>query len=221
MGLLAALAACPARPFLVGSSILPNPSMAYCTAEELKLELQGDDEDFDRDDAIYEAVVVEASAAIDQYCHRSFEVPGAATTRYFSTTLNGLEIYQLDDIASATDLVIATDSSDSGSYSTVTNWFSEVDNLTGAITGIRFTSATYPSHQGRRNVRVTARFGWPETPTPVHRAAVILARRLYSRKDSVAGVLNFGDLGGVRIPKIDPDVASLLNPFVKYDGMIA
>ena len=70
-------------------------------------------------------------------------------------------------------------------------------------------------------MRPTARFGWPEVPGPVHRACIIWARRLYTRKDSPAGVLGFGDMGAVRLSVVDPDVRSLLDPFRDSGRLIA
>ena len=49
-------------------------------------------------------------------------------------------------------------------------------------------------------------------PWPAHYAqgAVMLAARLYRRRNSPAGVESFGDLGPVYVQRNDPDVAMLL-----------
>lgn len=55
---------------------------------------------------------------------------------------------------------------------------------------------------------------WKGDPAlwPAHwvQGGVMLAARVYRRRNSPAGVESFGDLGGVYIQRNDPDVAQLL-----------
>lgn len=46
-------------------------------------------------------------------------------------------------------------------------------------------------------------------PDAAHRAATIHASRLYKRRDSLDGTVGWGDLGVVRVGRVDPDVATL------------
>lgn len=62
-------------------------------------------------------------------------------------------------------------------------------------------------------VRVTARWGWPVIPAGIAQACLILANKLYSRRNSPEGVLGSADWGVVRVGRVDPDVADLLAPF--------
>jgi len=62
-------------------------------------------------------------------------------------------------------------------------------------------------------VQVTGTWGWSSVPTAIKQATIMSATRLYKRYDSPLGVLGFGDLGVVRISRIDPDIASLLMPY--------
>ena len=48
-----------------------------------------------------------------------------------------------------------------------------------------------------------------DLPDAGHQACVIHAARLYRRRDSIDGTISWGDLGGVRVPRIDPDIESL------------
>jgi hypothetical protein len=48
-----------------------------------------------------------------------------------------------------------------------------------------------------------------ETPE-VQEAIILLASRLYKRRQSVEGVAGWGDLGVIRITASDPDIARLL-----------
>jgi hypothetical protein len=50
----------------------------------------------------------------------------------------------------------------------------------------------------------------PTWPARVDQAAVIEAARLYGRRGSVQGVAAFADLGVSLLPRLDPEVRSLL-----------
>jgi hypothetical protein len=81
-------------------------------------------------------------------------------------------------------------------------------------------------------VRVTGTFGFASVPEPVKQATTILASRLLRRaREAPFGVVGLGiDGAGVRISntnfavqisKLDVDVAFLLEPFLKGDGVMA
>lgn len=59
-------------------------------------------------------------------------------------------------------------------------------------------------------------FGDP-LPELVEQAIVMLAARLYRRRNSVGGFEGFGDFGVVRVPALDPDIEDLLIRYLKYD----
>jgi hypothetical protein len=46
-------------------------------------------------------------------------------------------------------------------------------------------------------------------PDTAHQACLMHAARLYRRRDSVDGTISWGDLGGVRVGRVDPDVEML------------
>lgn len=48
-----------------------------------------------------------------------------------------------------------------------------------------------------------------ELPDSAHEACLLHASRLYRRRDSVDGTISWGDLGGVRVGRVDPDVIAL------------
>jgi hypothetical protein len=67
-----------------------------------------------------------------------------------------------------------------------------------------------------QRITVTGTFGWPAVPPQINRAAAIIAAKLVQRKDAVQGVLGVGmDGSAVRIGSYDPDVQSLLGPFMR------
>lgn len=187
--------------------------MAYITNTELHAELTSDTLTSRVMPSDLDELVVQVSDAIDQHCFRSFEVPSEATVRYFKPTRDGLEVDELDDIANTTGLAVAVDSGGDGSYSSVltnnTDYVYET-NRDGMVVAIRSTG-WFPCNRSRpKTIKVTARFGWPSVPTPVKRAALIWGIRLWNRRDSPSGVVGFGDLGSIRLSRIDPDVAELL-----------
>lgn len=153
-----------------------------------------------------------ASRRIDRKCHRRFWLDPAPVVREFNTagrfTPNGLLL--VDDIGDAADLELATGTP--GSWTTVeaTAYTAFPDNalLAGQpITALEWLTSWY----GR--VQITARWGWPYVPDEITEATLLLANRLYLRKDSPEGVLG-GELGGLRVSRWDPDVEALVQPFV-------
>jgi len=70
---------------------------------------------------------------------------------------------------------------------------------------------TWPSVR----VQVTAKWGWPAVPDNVVEACLILAARIFRRKDSPDGTAGAGDFGPIRISRTDPDVADMLSHYVK------
>ena len=52
-------------------------------------------------------------------------------------------------------------------------------------------------------------------PTAIKFATILLATRLFKRMDSPLGVAGFGDIGVIRVSRIDPDIDALIQPFKK------
>ena len=56
-------------------------------------------------------------------------------------------------------------------------------------------------------------YKWPsdatDLPDAAHQAALLHSARLYRRRDSLDGTIGWGDLGVIRVGRIDPDVATL------------
>lgn len=46
-------------------------------------------------------------------------------------------------------------------------------------------------------------------PDAAHEACLLHAARLYRRRDSLDGTIGFGDAGGIRVGRLDPDVDAL------------
>ena len=46
-------------------------------------------------------------------------------------------------------------------------------------------------------------------PDAAHEACLLHAARLYRRRDSIDGTISWGDLGAIRVGRIDPDIEQL------------
>lgn len=196
--------------------------MAYATLTQLKASLGINASDTTRDTQLTEKLDA-AAAAIDDYCGRTFTAAGSpATQRVFNPrgriqrSSEG-ERLLVPDIGSTTDLAVDTGSTAAG-WVTVTATRYEVEPTDAAAEGDPYTaillmSGTWPDTVGAR-VRVTARWGWPAVPDVVEQANLLLAARLWKRKDSPEGVIGSAEWGVLRLSRADPDVVTLLGPLV-------
>lgn len=191
----------------------------YATLAELKTQLTITDA---ADDASLTAALTESSRAIDEHCGRHFDVPSAVSVRVFEP--NDDTSLEVDDIATTTGLVVRTDDNDDGAFETT--WAISTDFIVAphnAITdGLPVTRLTgvgsrgFPIGTMRPTVQVTAQFGWVAVPAQVKRATLIMAARLFRRRNTPEGVAGGSDFGVVRISRWeDPDVVRLLAPFVR------
>lgn len=169
------------------------------------------------EDAILEAVVEATSRLIDGYCGRFFWLDSADATRYYTAGWPDLLI--TDDIVSITTL--STDSDGDGTYEdtwTTADW--EFEPYNAALEGYPYTclrtkpNGDYDFPSMRKGVKIEGKFGWPAVPKPVKEACLLQAERLAKRKDAPFGVVGSTDMGQMQvIPKLDPDVKLLLEPY--------
>ena len=189
----------------------------YADLATLKLHLGIDPTDTTRDDLLNQALAA-ASRGIDKSCGRRFYLDGAASARTYNPRGRVLpdgceERLLVDDIGSATGLVVETGSG--GSYTATTDYETAPDNALARgrpVTALVLTAGTWGS--GSARVRVTARWGWPAVPDEIEQATVIQASRLYKRKDSPEGVTGSAEWGVVRLSRRDPDVWALIEHYV-------
>lgn len=185
----------------------------YVTDERLKASLSITDAAVDD---LLDLAREAASRAVDAYCGRRFYQDASASARTYRmagrlvSTDDG-EVLLVDDISTATGLIVEVGNTTDG-WTVVT---SEVE-LTPDNALARGRAAEgllrpyWPQASRATRVRVTARWGWAAVPPEVAEAALILAGRLYKRKDSPEGVMGSSEWGVIRVSRTDPDVASLL-----------
>lgn len=176
------------------------------------------------DDSLLETCIEAASRQIDTHCERVFTYGTA--TRVF--TPNDSYVCEIDDLISLTFLKTSTDAD--GSFDTT--WTAtdyQLEPLNGisggsytpythirAVGDFLFPTVNFPESQGEATVQVTGVFGYgTAVPVDIKQAANLLAIRQFKRYDSPLGVAGFGDIGVVRVSRVDPDIESLLGPYRK------
>ncbi|MER5355718.1 phage gp6-like head-tail connector protein [Kitasatospora sp. NPDC002551] len=165
-------------------------------------------------DALLTQALGAASRGIERLTGRRFWLDPAPVQRVYSLTgrvaadADGDRLV-VDDIGGLDGLVVEIGSG--ATWSPVTGYLTAPDNahLDGApVTSLVLPTGRWGGHGTR--VRVTARFGWPAVPDEVAQATQIQALRLYRRKDSPDGVTGSAEWGVVRLSRVDPDVAALV-----------
>lgn len=187
----------------------------YATLTQIKASLNITD---NADDDLLELAVETASREIDAACERQFFQTSA--TRIY--TPRDSYVTEIDDLVTLT--TIKTSSAADGTFDTT--WTSTdyqlepLNGLTGGIevpyNAIRAVGAyTFPRSGGEATVQVVGTFGFSAVPTAIKQATVILAARVFKRNDSPLGVAGYGELGAVRVSKLDPDVEAMIMPYKK------
>lgn len=163
------------------------------------------------DDRAFLRVLRSAARRIDRKCHRRFWLDRVPSAREFDTagrmTPDGLLV--VDDIGVA-DIEVYTGGPTSWSLEESSAYTTYPDNalaLGEPITGLVWPGAWH----GR--AKVVTRWGPPLIPDEITEANLLLANRLYLRKDSPEGVAG-GEWGGMRLSRWDPDVEALVGPYV-------
>lgn len=177
-----------------------------------------------------DAAINGASREIDGYCNTRFWKDGTVVARTFMP--DSLTVLELGDdpfcpgIADTAGLIIRTDASGDGVFETT--WASTDFQLLPQNAAYAYPEArpwTTVRAVGTRTfpwlvntwltrldrVQITALWGWPAVPDAVHQACLILASRLYKRRDSIQGIA--ADVGMYLGSKQDPDVTRLLQPY--------
>jgi hypothetical protein len=184
----------------------------YCTIQQVKDALRISDA---VDDSLLELSIEAASREIDAYCQRVFYTTTA--TREFVTNSN--YVVQIDDLVSLTTLKTSTDRAWETTWGAADYQLEPVNGIAGGLaqpyTRIRAVgNYTFPV-QAEASVQVTGVFGWSAVPLDVRMACILQAQRLFKRFDSPLGVLGMGDMGSIRVSRVDSDVQALLAPYMK------
>lgn len=187
----------------------------YTTLSEVKSILRLTDS---VDDSLLETCIESASRQIDTHCERVFTYGTAV--RYFAP--RDSYVCEIDDLISLTSLITSSDGDDYDTTWTSTDYQLEpLNGLSGGAytpyTQIRATdNFLFNVIGGEATVKVTGVWGYgTAVPVDVKQACNLLAIRQFKRYDSPLGVAGFGEIGVVRVSRVDPDIESLLAPYRK------
>lgn len=194
-------------------------SNGYATLAELKSYVAIPSGDT-ADDTLLELAVEAASREIDTFCGRRFWVDPSVVARYYTAT-DGDAVDIPEGISTTTGLIIKTDDDDDGTYETT--WTANTDYrlepINAAANGEPWTRIVavgdrlFPTTI-YRGVEITSKAGWATVPTPVKQACLILASKLFKRKDSPFGVAGSAEYGSeLRILAGDRDAERLLGQY--------
>lgn len=183
----------------------------YATVDQLKERLNVVDT---VDDALIARSLTAASRQVDGWCGRTFAQVTA--TRFYDVA--DFDRVLVDDLVSITTL--ATDDQTDRTYATIWDTADyDLDPSNGPpYTQLRLSPRSARSFPvGRRTVRIAGVFGWPAIPAEIGEATLLLAARLFKRKDAPMGVqMGKPEFGTLSIPGKDPDVERLLQPYRVY-----
>lgn len=196
----------------------PVSTNLYATVAQLKTRLGISDT---TDDTTLGMILSGVCRAIDTHCGQRFWRDATATTRYYTAEHDDDTLF-IEPLVSVTS--IATDTAYDGTYATT--WATTDYRLmpvNAAADGWPYTwiqTKPYGAYDFLRHeagVKIVGIFGWPAVPDAVAEAALLWSERLYKRKDAPFGVLAFPEAGEMRLlEKMDPDVVTLLKPYVRF-----
>ena len=197
----------------------------YATLQEVKQAARITDA---VDDALLEISIESVSRMIDAYCERRFFTAGTEV-RYF--TAQDSYVCPVDDIA-GTAITVETSAGLDGVYDEV--WQAsdlQLEPLNRSASGLSFPVTRlravgdylFPvDRYGETGVKVTAVYGFgTAVPAQVKQATIIMSLRQFKRYDSPLGVAGMGELGAIRVGRVDPDMQMLLMQFRKTNPGVA
>jgi hypothetical protein len=186
----------------------------YTDLNTLKLSLKITDT---VDDAWLTICINAASRAIDNLCERVFYQTSA--TRVYAPNDNF--VTEIDDLVSITTLKTSTnvDGVFDQTWQVKDYQLEPLNGIAGGIpspaTLVRAVNDYwFPTAGQEATVQIVGVFGWAAVPDAVEQACLLQSARYYKRADSPMGVAGFGDgMGVIRLSRIDPDIATLLEPY--------
>ena len=199
-------------------------SHAYRSVSELKawIGLSGSGQDTNLGYALNAA-----TAAIDAYAGRQFDIDGTVVTRLYDCEY--MDYAEVDDIATSTGLVVKTLNADGTVNETLTlntdyylapynaDKVEPVMPFTKIIMAIEKSGKVLPTEH-RQGLSVTAKFGFSAVPDAIVQATLIQASRFFQRKNSPMGFSGNPETGQpsvVFLSQLDPDVKNLVKTFKK------
>lgn len=190
---------------------------AYCTLNQVKASLRIPEADT-VDDTLLELAINAASRDIDQATERQF----FSTSAVRIYTPQDSYITKIDDLTTLTTLKVSTGADGTFDLTFQATDF-QLEPLNGLVGGMTVPfdqiravgDYTFPISGGEATVQVAGVFGFATVPVAIEQATVLLSARVFKRNDSPGGVMGMGDIGVIRVSRIDPDIDRLIMPYKK------
>lgn len=176
------------------------------------------------DDAKIEQILEAISQAIDHATNRRFSTTASDETRYYTAEMSDLFLCP-DDIVSVTNLYTDAD----GDRTYEDTWAATDYDLMPYNASLNNEPYTYieTTPQGdysfpsmRKGVKIVGKFGWSSPPAPIREACLLLAEKLFKRKDLPFGIAGTTDLGTMiteirRAVLSDAEIRLLIDPYIR------
>jgi hypothetical protein len=196
-------------------------STQYCTVSDVKAGTNITDSTLDTE---ISSIIDDVSRAIDdKTAQRFYPDNDANQVRYFLPENTGrCDIFPLNTFTSLTTFLDPTDQWQLGTdfYLEPLNAPADGAPWTALRTIARpflFSKAEIPQGWAALDGRITitGNWGWATVAGPVHRACVLQSRRIFARRNTPMGYeMGSIETGGMRVPRLDPDVEGMLAPYV-------
>jgi hypothetical protein len=171
------------------------------------------------DDSVLALAVESASRMIDAECDRNF-YSTSATRDY---TPNDPYTVDTDDLTTITSVKLDDQGDRSFSITLAVSDY-QTEPLNQRVSGNPFPiyrlrmigDYLLPIWGLQATVRIEGTYGFTPVPVQITQGTILQATRIFKRADSPLGMTWGVDGMGMRVGKVDPDVAQLIRPFKKY-----
>lgn len=192
----------------------------YATTQELKDYLRIGDA---VDDVQIALAITAASRAVDRHTNRQFGLVAAPEARKYTASWDRVlcrYVVPIDDLMTVAGLAVTAPAGAITVYGPKpVNAAAEGRPWTRLV--VDPTSPVKPTTV-EDDITVTAQYGWTTVPATVKQATLMQASRLFKRRDAPFGVAGSPDVGSELrlLAKVDPDVAVVLGPYIRWWGAV-
>jgi len=188
----------------------------YIELSLLKSSLQIEDNILDD---FLELAIEGASRQIDATCERVF-YQSDAETRLF--TPRDSYVVEIDDLRSVTSIKTSSDADGAFDITWEPKDY-QLEPLNSNAGGVDFPAThvravddyLWPIDGEEATVQIVGDWGFDSVPAQIRQATLILAARLFERRNSPLGIAGFSDIGAIRVSRFDADIENLIMPFKK------
>ena len=188
----------------------------YIELSLLKSSLQIEDNILDD---FLELAIEGASRQIDATCERVF-YQSNAETRLF--TPRDSYVVEIDDLRSVTSIKTSSDADGAFDITWEPKDY-QLEPLNSNAGGVDFPAThvravddyLWPIDGEEATVQIVGDWGFDSVPAQIRQATLILAARLFERRNSPLGIAGFSDIGAIRVSRFDADIENLIMPFKK------